>query len=143
MEGFAKVPMIRKRNELTLYINIQRVLMAAILVCMASAAYAQSPTNIILIVSDDLGYHDLSPFGGEVHTPALDRLAGEGVNATYFYLTAPGCTPSRASLLTGRYPKRNGMYDMIRNDMVNYGHEFTEMENRRQPEATLGMDLRE
>lgn len=108
-----------------------------------SQSRSQSHTNIVLIVSDDLGYQDLSPFGGEVHTPALDRLESEGVKGTSFYVTAPGCTPSRASLLTGRYPQRNGMYDMIRNDMVNYGHEFTKMEYRRQPEATLGMDLRE
>lgn len=115
----------------------------AIFFCAFTSVFAQSHTNIILIVSDDLGYQDLSPFGGEVHTPALDRLASEGVKGTNFYVTAPGCTPSRASLLTGRYPQRNGMYDMIRNDMVNYGHEFTQMEYRRQPEATLGMDLRE
>lgn len=100
--------------------------------------------NIILIVADDIGYHDIEPFGNkEVITPALNVLANEGIRATNFYVTAPGCTPSRASLLTGRYPLRNGMYDMIRNDMVNYGHKFTEVEYRRQPEATLGMDLRE
>lgn len=103
-----------------------------------------APPNIILIVADDLGYGDLGPFGSEeALTPQLDRLAAGGLKATNFYVTAPGCTPSRASFLTGRYPQRNGIYDMIRNDMTNYGHRFTEMEYRRQPEATLGMDLRE
>lgn len=130
-------------KKIHLYIFSLVILVVFFSLVSVSGSHAQSHTNIILIVSDDLGYQDLSPFGGEVVTPALDRLAQEGVKATHFYVTAPGCTPSRASLLTGRYPQRNGMYDMIRNDMVNYGHEFTEMEYRRQPEATLGMDLRE
>jgi arylsulfatase A len=104
---------------------------------------AQRPPNIILIVSDDLGYADTSPFGGEVITPNIERLAREGVRGTHFYVTAPACTPSRSGLLTGRYPQRNGLYDMIRNDMVNYKHRFTMTDYARQPEATLGMDLRE
>ncbi|MPY88809.1 MAG: sulfatase-like hydrolase/transferase [Luteitalea sp.] len=112
-------------------------------VAAGSAQDKQRPPNIVLIVSDDLGYQDISPFGGEEVTPHLARLAREGVIGTSFYMTAPGCTPSRSSILTGRYPQRNGMYDMIRNDMVNYGHRFTEIEYRRQPESTLGMDVRE
>lgn len=132
-----------------MYINLNKYVFRLIIAVVFSSlifvngSHAQSHTNIILIVSDDLGYQDLGPFGGDVITPALDRLAREGVKATSFYVTAPGCTPSRGSLLTGRYPQRNGMYDMIRNDMVNYGHEFSMMQYRRQPEATLGMDLRE
>jgi arylsulfatase A-like enzyme len=102
------------------------------------------PPNIVLIVSDDQGYHDLGCYGGkEVKTPHLDKLAEQGVRATSFYVTWPACTPSRGSLLTGRYPQRNGLYDMIRNDMVNYGHRFTEEEYAVSPEMTLGLDLRE
>jgi arylsulfatase A-like enzyme len=70
-------------------------------------------------------------------------LAREGVRATSFYVTWPGCTPSRGSILTGRYPQRNGLYEMIRNDMVNYGHHYTEAEYAVSPEMTLGMDVRE
>jgi arylsulfatase A-like enzyme len=100
--------------------------------------------NIVLIVADDLGYSDLPAFGNtEVKTPALDRLAKEGVKLTQFYVSWPACTPSRASILTGRYPQRCGLYDMIRNDMVNYGHRFTEAEYALSPEMTLGMDERE
>lgn len=109
----------------------------------ATAGASSRPPNVILIVSDDLGYADTSPFGGEEVTPNIERLAREGVRGTHFYVSSPACTPSRGSILTGRYPQRNGMYDMIRNDMVNYKHRFTMTEYGRQPEATLGMDLRE
>jgi len=112
---------------------------------LAMAAFcAQAKPNIILIVTDDQGYRDLGCFGGEqIKTPNLDRLAREGVRGTSFYVTWPACTPSRGSILTGRYPQRNGLYDMIRNDMVNYGHQYTEAEYALSPEMTLGMDLRE
>lgn len=102
------------------------------------------PPNIVLIVADDLGYQDLGCFGSQVlKTPHLDRLAREGVRATNFYVTWPACTPSRGSLLTGRFPQRNGLYDMIRNDLVNYGHRFTTEEYAVSPEMTLGLDVRE
>ena len=67
----------------------------------------------------------------------------EGVRATNYYAAWPACTPSRGSLLTGRYPQRNGLYDMIRNDMVNYFHHYTEAEYAISPEMTLGLDVRE
>lgn len=102
------------------------------------------PPNLLLIVSDDLGYADLGCFGGrDTKTPHLDRLAAGGIRATHFYVTAPACTPSRGSILTGRYPQRNGLYEMIRNDLVNYGHRYTEAEYAISPEMTLGMDLQE
>ena len=100
--------------------------------------------NVVLIVSDDQGYADLGCFGGDViKTPNLDRLAKQGVRATSFYVTWPACTPSRGSILTGRYPQRNGLYDMIRNDMINYGHRYSEVEYALSPEMTIGLDKRE
>lgn len=100
--------------------------------------------NVLLIVSDDQGYPDLGCLGLKpIQTPHLDRLAAEGVRGSSFYVTWPACTPSRASLLTGRYPQRNGLYDMIRNDMVNYGHRYTPQEYAVSPEMTLGLDTRE
>jgi arylsulfatase A-like enzyme len=110
----------------------------------ADAAPATRKPNIVLIVADDLGYSDLPAFGNtEVKTPALDRLAKEGVRLTQFYVSWPACTPSRASILTGRFPQRCGLYDMIRNDLVNYGHKYTEAEYALSPEMTLGLDQRE
>ncbi|MFN3325967.1 MAG: sulfatase [Bryobacteraceae bacterium] len=75
------------------------------------AAQTQSrPPNFVVIYADDLGYGDLSCYGATAHrTPRLDRMAQEGVRFTDFYVPTPYCAPSRASLLTGRYPFRNGM----------------------------------
>jgi arylsulfatase A-like enzyme len=67
--------------------------------------------NFIIIFCDDLGYGDLGCFGSKVHrTPNLDRMAEEGMKFTSFYVTCSVCTPSRASLMTGCYPKRVNMH---------------------------------
>ncbi|HUT52416.1 MAG TPA: sulfatase [bacterium] len=72
-------------------------------------AQANQKPNIVIIMADDLGYGDLSSYGSEaVRTPNLDRLATEGVKLTEFFASAPVCSPSRAGLLTGRYPVRTG-----------------------------------
>jgi arylsulfatase A len=66
--------------------------------------------NIIVIFADDLGYGDLSCYGHPtIVTPNLDRMASEGQKWTNFYVAASVCTPSRAGLMTGRYPIRSGM----------------------------------
>ena len=102
------------------------------------------PPNIVLIVSDDQGYRDLGCFGGDdVLTPNLDRLAREGVRLLDFYVTWPACTPSRGSLLTGRYPQRHGVYDMIRNEAPDYGYRYTPAEYAVTFERIGGMDTRE
>ena len=68
------------------------------------------PPNFVVIFCDDLGYGDLSSFGNPtIQTPNLDRMAVEGQKWTQFYVADPVCTPSRAALMTGRYPIRNGM----------------------------------
>jgi len=99
--------------------------------------------NILLIVSDDQGYNDLGLHGNGIITPNLDRLAKEGTRLTNFYVTWPACTPSRASLLTGRYPQRNGIYDMIRNEAPDYGHKYSPEEYAVTFERIGGMDQRE
>ena len=76
------------------------------------AAAPQPPSgrkpNFIIIFADDLGYGDLSCYGNKRHrTPHLDRMAAEGVRFTDFYVPMPFCAPSRAALLTGRYPFRH------------------------------------
>ena len=74
---------------------------------------AGSRPNIVLIVADDLGYGDLSSYGGAIPTPAIDALAAAGIRFTDFHANGPLCTPTRASLLTGRYAQRAGLNDAL------------------------------
>ncbi len=84
--------------------------LTAVLQQPVSAASNSQPPNIIVIFCDDLGYGDLACFGHPtIATPHLDQMAAEGMKLTQFYSAAPVCTPSRAALLTGRLPMRNGM----------------------------------
>jgi len=81
---------------------------AAVLVCVNfnSLAAEKSPPhpNIVLIMADDLGYSDIGCYGGEIQTPNIDRLAAEGLRFSQFYNNAI-CVPTRASLMTGLYPR--------------------------------------
>ncbi len=78
-----------------------------------AAAGLQPPArrpNVVLIMSDDMGYADIEPFGAtDIKTPALSRLAREGVRFTNCYSNGPVCTPTRAALMTGRYQQRMGL----------------------------------
>ena len=81
----------------------------------AAAQPGARKPNIIVILCDDLGYGDIEPFGGTlIKTPNINRLAAEGTVLTDYYAPANLCTPSRAGLLTGRYPVRTGLgYEVI------------------------------
>ena len=78
----------------------------------AAPTAAQQKPNVVFILADNVGYGDLGPYGGgELRgfpTPNVDRLAREGLRLTQ-YLVEPGCTPSRAALMTGQYSIRNGL----------------------------------
>jgi len=80
-------------------------------------AFAATQPNILLIYADDLGYGDLASFGHPVlQTPNLDALAAEGLTFTNYYAPSALCSPSRAGLLTGRYPYRSGIKSWIPQD---------------------------
>ena len=82
------------------------------LLLLSGCARRDTPPNIVIILADDLGYSDIGAFGGEIHTPHLDALAYGGIRFRQFY-NAGRCCPTRAALLTGRYPHTVGMGRMI------------------------------
>ena len=93
------------------------LLLGALFVTPVSAGFAGSDShsnlpNIVLIFCDDLGYGDLGCYGSAKNrTPNIDKLAQDGIRFTSFYSSSPVCTPSRASLMTGCYPRRVGMHE--------------------------------
>ncbi|MFO1053069.1 MAG: sulfatase [Planctomycetota bacterium] len=99
-----------------------RILVAAIALSLLAACSVvplrdpqeARPPNVVILFADDLGYGDLSCYGNPtIHTPNLDALAAGGMKLTQFYVAAPLCSPSRAALLTGCYPKRVGMQRQV------------------------------
>lgn len=89
------------------------LLVFAEVICCYCMSQASEP-NFVIIFADDQGYGDLSCFGSKtIKTPNVDRLAKEGRKFTSFMVASPVCTPSRAALLTGCYPKRVGMHQHV------------------------------
>ena len=81
--------------------------LAFVFVCLATAIALAERPNVVVVFIDDMGWGDLSCFGGEsVKTENVDRLAGEGIRFTHFYVNAPICSPSRCAITTGQYPQR-------------------------------------
>ncbi len=78
----------------------------SLLLCLAPLAAADQP-NIVFFVADDLGQRDLGSYGSTFYeTPHLDRLAAEGMRFTDAYAACPVCSPTRAALVTGKWPQR-------------------------------------
>jgi len=86
----------------------------------SDAGRAANRPNVIIVLTDDQGYADVGAFGAQdFATPNLDRLAAEGIRFTSFYSAAPICSPSRAALMTGSYPVRIGLTDVLFPDSSN------------------------
>ena len=97
-----------------------RIRFIFMLFCMSSAWAGSVPErsiekpNVVIIFTDDQGYQDLGCYGSpDIRTPHLDQLAEEGMRFTDFYVVASVCSPSRAGLLTGRYPVRMGLANSV------------------------------
>jgi len=105
----------------------RQLLIAAVLVCalalngaVAAANAAENKPNILFIVADDLGWKDVGFHGSDIKTPAIDTLAAGGAKLEQFYVQ-PMCTPTRASLMTGRYPLRYGLQTAVIPSAYTYG----------------------
>lgn len=127
--------------------NFSRILFT-LLLAMISWSQAQAkgsqgrPPNIVVIMADDMGWGDIGANGAElIKTPNIDRLAAEGIRLTSFYAGANVCTPSRAALLTGRYPIRSGMQHVVmpHSDFGLPRSEFTLAEMLKQSGYATGM----
>ena len=95
--------------------------LALMTACAVPAVRAEPPQpNIIYILADDLGWKDVGFNGSDIRTPNIDRLAQEGARLTQFY-AQPMCTPTRASLMTGRYPFRYGLQTLVILSAGDYG----------------------
>jgi arylsulfatase A len=92
---------------------MKRILLSTVLLATTLTVFAQSKSskpNIVVILADDLGYGDIGTFGAtDIRTPSIDNLATKGLKLTSFYSTSPVCSPTRAALITGRYPRRLGI----------------------------------
>ncbi len=109
------------------WILLVSVCFATVVAGTSGAAAQDKPPNIVILLVDDLGWRDVSFNGGVIATPNIDRIADEGVRLNRFYV-APVCGPTRAGLMTGRYPIR---YGMMRGVVMGY-HDFG-----LDPEATI------
>ncbi|GAB5532794.1 MAG: hypothetical protein Roseis3KO_45710 [Roseivirga sp.] len=90
------------------------LLTCLVLLCNCKPDQPVTAPNIIIFFTDDQGYADLGSYGAQgFETPHLDQLAASGIRFTNFYVPATVCTPSRAGLLTGRYPKRSSLHEAV------------------------------
>ena len=92
-----------------------RFLLACVVLALGPRLFAaDSPPNVVLIVIDDLGQRDLGCYGSTFYkTPHIDQMAKDGLRFTDFYASCPVCSPTRASILTGKYPQRVNITDWI------------------------------
>ncbi len=89
-----------------------RLLLILQLCATTNPLHAAAKPNIVIVLSDDMGYSDIGCYGGEIDTPTLNGLAANGLRFTQFYNTAR-CCPTRAALLTGLYPHQAGIGHMM------------------------------
>lgn len=100
--------------------KVMRLLFSGMMVCLSMGLVAKP--NVLFVFIDDQGYYDLSCYGAtEVETTRIDKLAEEGIRFTDYYSAAPICSPSRAGLLTGCYPRRVNNHIWVHRPDSNYG----------------------
>ncbi len=83
------------------------------------AVYGGDRPNLLFVIADDCTFRDIGCYGGQAHTPNIDRLAGEGIRLTHCFQCAPMCSPTRHNIYTGQYPIKTGAYP---NHTATYDH---------------------
>lgn len=121
--------MLAKTGSALLSYTVLVACAAPIGTAVEATTESRAQPNVVIFFTDDQGYGDLSSFGNPtIHTPHVDSLAAQGAKLTQFYVASPVCSPSRAALLTGCYPKRVGMQKHVifpRTDYGLHGEEVT------------------
>ncbi len=113
------------------------VLIAAAVCPYAAAGEPAAKPNVVFILVDDMGYADVGAYGNPYHrTPNIDRLAAQGMRFTNAYAAAPNCSPTRASILTGKWPARVRVTQYLPGNILPYA-------KLRQPELPDGLPLKE
>ena len=82
--------------------------LALFAVISASALAAAEPPNLVFVIADDMTFRDIGCYGGQAHTPNIDRLATEGMRFTRCFQSAPMCSPTRHNIYTGLYSGKSG-----------------------------------
>ena len=113
-------PVDREPAKSRLIPAVPRVCLLLLLIVGAPHSQAEPQPNIVILLADDLGWRDVSFHGGEIATPHIDRIAFEGVQLDRFYV-CPVCSPTRAGLMTGRYPMRIGLMRTVVTPWRDYG----------------------
>jgi len=106
----SKHTLLNFRTDFSAFLNITFIILAALTLSVQLKAQSSKKPNVIVIYTDDQGAIDLGSYGAtDIYTPNLDKLAKEGTRFTQAYVAAPVCAPSRAALLTGKYPQNAGI----------------------------------
>ena len=93
-------------------ITASLLVVSAMLISKAEAGETTQRPNVLFILVDDMGWRDLACYGHEIHeTPHIDKLASQGMRFTEGYAACPICGPSRAAIMTGKFPSRTGYTD--------------------------------
>ncbi len=104
---------------------MHRLILLPVLLCWVLSPLLCLPPNVIFILVDDMGYADVGVYGNTYHqTPHIDRLAAEGMRFTNAYAAAPNCSPTRASILTGRWPARVGVTQYLSGNFLPHAKLF-------------------
>ena len=133
MQTFAGLKFGRSQRLCGLLIVVSGIFWGILGVCVAESEGGHRP-NVVVILADDLGYGDLSAYGGWIRTPNIDQLAKSGMRMTDFHSNGAVCSPTRGAFLTGKYPQRNGIDGVVVADSRNFAH----LDGLQESEWTIG-----